>query len=132
MRAVGSVVVRRGSMHPNLAQLLLELEARFGHSPPPTAYASRQLLAELPQVGQRRQALAMRAVGVAIAADGHLQGLERRFVRAAQRACGQTEDLRPFARLARAFTAGATIRPQLVQALWPTQTQRQAEAAGPA
>ncbi|MFW5860336.1 MAG: hypothetical protein ACOCYP_09960 [Planctomycetota bacterium] len=50
---------------------------------------------------------------------GQLQSLERRFVRTAQRACGLSEDLRPFARLARAFTAGASIRPQLVQALWP-------------
>lgn len=116
-RAVGSAVVAKRVMHPNLVALLLELRSRVGEPSQATLDDAAALLDDLRELPAAERRAVLELLSVASVIDGRLTRTERRLVERAREAAGLSADLSATRRLFDAFVGGEGFDPQQVRAL---------------
>jgi hypothetical protein len=116
-RAVGSAVVAKRDLHPNLVALLFELRSRSGEPARATIDDAAALLEDLRQLSPGERAAVLRLLSVASVIDGRLTRSEQRLIVQARAVAGLGPDLAATRRLHRAFVGGEGFEPKLLREL---------------
>ncbi|MCA9654358.1 MAG: hypothetical protein H6712_34670 [Myxococcales bacterium] len=116
-RAVAATIVRTHELHPNVAALMEVLRERMGEAPHDELDDTSRFLERLAVAPEEDRRVALRALAVAAALDGRIDGDERRLVHDAGRASGLELHPRDLARLRRRFVAGRHIDASLLEPL---------------
>jgi hypothetical protein len=109
-RAVGSAVVHKRDLHPNLVVLLHELISRFGEPGEERLDDPRALAAALAELAERERRVVLDVLAAAVVLDGRVSRAEARLLERAHAASGVPLDLRAVRALAHAFLAGKHLR----------------------
>jgi hypothetical protein len=112
-RAVGSTVVQKRDMHPNVVALLHELVARLGDPPDERLDDADAFVASLPELAAEEQRIVLAVLVAAVVLDGRMNRAEARLLDRAHSACGKTADLGYVRGLAHAFVAGRPMQAAL-------------------
>jgi hypothetical protein len=108
-RAVGSTVVQKRDMHPNVVALLQELVARLGDPPDVRLDDADAFVASLGELASEEQRVVLGVLVAAVVLDGRMNRAEARLLQRAHSACGTAADLAHVRRVAHAFVAGRPL-----------------------
>jgi hypothetical protein len=106
LRAVGSVIVRKRDMHPNLAHALEFVSARLERPEVPDVDDETRFLAALGALPQADRPAVLEVLRVAIVLDGRITRHDRALWRAAAAVAGVSPDVAPLYQLRGRFLRG--------------------------
>ena len=109
-RAVGSTVVQKRDMHPNVVALLNELVAHLGDPPAGELDDVAAFVGSLGALSHEDQRAVLRVLVAAVVLDGRINRAEVRLLQRAHAACGRPVDLGSVRALSCAFVAGRPLR----------------------